>query len=84
MPGPDMLKVFEVNLFAPVYLVKQFLPAMVKRNHGHVVNVSSMAAFATQACNVPYACSKNGLLSFHEGIVQECRFVYNAPLVRAT
>lgn len=79
-----MLRVFEVNLFAPVYLVRQFLPAMVKRNHGHIVNVSSMAAFATQACNVPYACSKSALLSFHEGIVQECRFVYNAPLVRAT
>ncbi|KAG6365611.1 hypothetical protein INS49_007222 [Diaporthe citri] len=84
MPGPDTRRVFEVNLFAPVYLVKQFLPAMVKHNHGHIVNVSGMAAFATQACNVPYACSKNGLLSFHEGLVQECWFVYNAPLVRAT
>lgn len=77
-------RIFDVNMLAPMLLAKRFLPAMVARDHGHVVNVSSMAAFATQACNVPYACTKSGVLVLHEGLVQECRHVYKAPSVRAT
>ncbi|OHW95739.1 hypothetical protein CSPAE12_05630 [Colletotrichum incanum] len=77
-------KLFGVNLIAPFLLVQQFLPSMVARNHGHVVNIASMASFSTQACNVDYAASKVGLLAFHEGLKQELRHVYDAPAVRAT
>lgn len=75
-------KVFDVNLIAPILLTQQFLPSMVKRNHGHIVNLASQASFATQASNVEYACTKAGLLAFHEGLGQELRHVYKAPLVR--
>lgn len=84
MPEPKLRKMFEVNILAPMLLVQQFLPSMVKRNHGHIVNISSMAAFCTQAINVPYACTKVALLAYHEGLIQELRHLYKAPLVRAT
>ncbi|KAG4258130.1 hypothetical protein FPRO03_03085 [Fusarium proliferatum] len=83
-PESKIHKVFDVNMIAPILLVKHFLPAMIRRNHGHIVNVGSMASFATQASNVDYGCTKSGLLAFHEGLLQELRHIYKAPLVRAS
>jgi short-subunit dehydrogenase len=65
-------------------LLQEFLPAMVKSNHGHIVSLASMASFSTQATNVDYAATKAGVLVLHEGLAQELRFVYNAPKVRTT
>ncbi|KAL9566526.1 hypothetical protein ACKAV7_009441 [Fusarium commune] len=83
-PESKIRKVFDVNMIAPILLVKHFLPAMIRRNHGHIVNVGSLASFATQASNVDYGCTKSGLLAFHEGLLQELRHIYKAPLVRAS
>ncbi|GKT45911.1 dehydrogenase RED2 [Colletotrichum spaethianum] len=77
-------KLFGVNLIAPFLLVQQFLPSMVARNHGHVINIASLASFSTQARNVDYGSSKAGILAFHEGLKQELKHIYNAPAVRAT
>lgn len=82
-PESKIRKVFDVNMIAPILLAKHFLPAMIRRNHGHIVNVGSLASFATQASNVDYGCTKSGLLAFHEGLLQELRHIYKAPLVRA-
>ncbi|KAJ3532308.1 hypothetical protein NM208_g7904 [Fusarium decemcellulare] len=81
---PNLRKVFDVNIIAPIILAQQFLPSMLRHNHGHVVNIASQASFATQAMNVDYACTKSALLSFHEGLTQEIRHVYKAPLVRTS
>ncbi|VZH99950.1 unnamed protein product, partial [Fusarium fujikuroi] len=83
-PESKIRKVFDVNMIAPILLAKHFLPAMIRRNHGHIVNVGSLASFATQASNVDYGCTKSGLLAFHEGLLQELRHIYKAPLVRAS
>ncbi|KAH7010480.1 hypothetical protein EDB80DRAFT_750812 [Ilyonectria destructans] len=77
-------KLFDVNLVAPFLLVQEFLPSMVRNNHGHIVNIASMASFATQACNVDYACSKSAVLSFHEGLTQELRHIYKSSKVRTS
>ena len=77
-------RTFEVNTIAHFPLVKAFVPAMVRNNHGHIVTLASMASFATVASNVDYSCSKASALSFHEGLAQELRFRYNAWKVRAT
>lgn len=39
-------RIFDVNLFAPFLLVRQFLPEMVAANHRHVVNMASIASFS--------------------------------------
>ncbi|KAJ9144223.1 NAD(P)-binding protein [Pleurostoma richardsiae] len=80
----DLHSVFAVNVIAPILLSQDFLPAMVKRNHGHIVNIASMASFSTQATNVDYACTKAAVLAFHEGLLQELRHLYKAPAVRAS
>lgn len=83
-PEDTTRKMFDVNIIAHFVLVKQFLPTMIKKNHGHVVTVASMASFMTQAQNVDYACTKAAALAFHEGLNQELKSRYNAPKVRTT
>jgi short-subunit dehydrogenase len=65
-------------------MVKEFLPAMVKQNHGHIVTLASMASYSVHAGNVDYACSKASALAFHEGLAQEIKSRYKAPKVRTT
>ncbi|KAH7276241.1 hypothetical protein B0J15DRAFT_558461, partial [Fusarium solani] len=84
LPEPKIRKLFEVNIIALILLVKEFLPSMVQRNHGHIVNIASMASFSTQASNVDYACSKAAVLSFSEGLAQELRHIYKAHMVRTS
>ncbi|OIW29096.1 NAD(P)-binding protein [Coniochaeta ligniaria NRRL 30616] len=80
----NLHSVFAVNVIAPILLSQEFLPAMIERNHGHIVNIASMASFSTQATNVDYGCTKAAVLSFHEGLLQELRHLYKAPAVRAS
>lgn len=80
----EMRLVFEVNTIAHFLLVKELIPAMIKRDHGHIVTVASMASFMVHAQNVDYACSKASALAFHEGLSQELKSRYNAKNVRTT
>lgn len=75
---------FDVNILAHFLLVKEFLPAMVSNNHGHIVAVASLASYMTRAINVDYACTKSAALAFHEGLGQELRHLYHAPGVRTS
>jgi short-subunit dehydrogenase len=77
-------KVFEVNTISHFWMVREFLPAMIKKNHGHVVTIASMASYVVHAQNVDYSCSKASALAFHEGLSSELRARYDAPNVRTT
>ncbi|GKZ25854.1 hypothetical protein AbraIFM66951_007072 [Aspergillus brasiliensis] len=73
----------KTNLLAPFLLSKEFLPAMVRRNHGHIFNVASMSAYIPPPGLADYAASKAGLIAFNECLAQELR-VQNAPKVRTS
>lgn len=81
---PGLRKIFDVNIIAHFTLLQQFLPAMIRANHGHIVTVASLASFSTQASNVDYACTKAAALALHEGLGQELKHIYNAPKVRTS
>lgn len=81
-PEAKIRQTFEVNTLSHFLMVKEFLPAMVKANHGHVVTIASMASFVALGEMVDYCCSKASALAFHEGLRQELRYWYNAPNVR--
>lgn len=78
----DVRVTFEVNSMAHYWITKAFLRHMVDRDHGMVVTVSSIAAWATLPDLVDYGASKAAALAFHEGLTGELRFRYNAPRVR--
>lgn len=82
LPESYFQNILDVNLLAPYFLTKHFLPSMIKRDHGHIVNIASQAFFATQAKNVAYGSTQVGLLAFHEGLGQELRYIYKAPRIR--
>lgn len=81
-PEGTIRKVFEVNTLAHWWTVREFLPAMVKHNHGHIVTIASAASFLGLGEMADYSCSKASALSFHEGLTQEIRLWYKAKKVR--
>ncbi|KAA8574127.1 hypothetical protein EYC84_005649 [Monilinia fructicola] len=60
----------------------QFLPHMIRNDHGMVVTVASLAAYLSVPNMTDYASSKAAALSFHEGLTAELLTKYNAPKVR--
>lgn len=64
-------RVMEVNFFGPIYLIKEFLPGLLKRSEAHIVNVSSMAGFFPFPKQSIYGASKAALKIFTEGLFAE-------------
>lgn len=57
-----------VNIMAPMLLTKLFLPDMVERKRGRVLNVGSVSGFLASPYATTYYSSKAFLLSFSQGI----------------
>ena len=68
-----MLEMIRVNVEAVVDLTSRFLPGMVERGRGAVINVASVAAFQPIPGSATYAASKSFVLSFSEAIRTEQR-----------
>lgn len=62
-----------LNVEAVVDLTKRFLPAMVQRGHGTVINTASTAAFQPLPGNAGYAASKAFVLALSEALHEETR-----------
>jgi len=63
----------DLNVRALVSLTRAFLPGMVARGHGRLVNVASNAAFQPVPFLTSYAATKAFVLSFTEGLAGELR-----------
>jgi short-subunit dehydrogenase len=68
IPKAQWCSVFHVNLLAPVELTAHFLPAMMKRRSGHIVNIASVAAYVATPGLAPYCISKFGLRGLSESL----------------
>ncbi|RDL41789.1 putative estradiol 17-beta-dehydrogenase 11 [Venustampulla echinocandica] len=83
-PEEMIQKTFAVNNVAHFWMIREFLPNMIEKNHGHVVTIASMSSFIAPAQLVDYACTKTAAMAFHEGLSSELRARYKAPNVRTT
>lgn len=63
----------DLNVRALVELTKRFLPGMVERRSGHVLNVASTAAFQPGPFFAVYSATKAFVLSFSEAVNEELR-----------
>jgi short-subunit dehydrogenase len=61
----------ETNYFGMVYCIKNFLPSMLKKKSGHIVNVASVAASFGLPGIASYCASKFAMLGFSEGLKHE-------------
>ncbi|KAF2182321.1 putative short-chain dehydrogenase [Zopfia rhizophila CBS 207.26] len=75
---------FRTNIIAPFLILKEFLPEMTRRNHGHVIATSSMSSIIPPAGLADYAATKAGLASLHESLALELKHKHNAPKVRTS
>jgi len=57
-------QILDTNATAAISLFRIFVPAMRKRNSGHVVNIGSVAAFECYEGGSVYNASKHALLGF--------------------
>ncbi|XP_068127205.1 17-beta-hydroxysteroid dehydrogenase 13-like [Hyperolius riggenbachi] len=64
-------KIFEVNILAHFWTTRAFLPAMIKRNHGHIVTVASSAAFVGVPRMIDYCSTKFAALGYHKALTAE-------------
>ena len=68
-----MVGMVRLNIEAVVDLTARFLPGMVERGRGAILNVASTAAFQPMPGAANYAASKAFVLSFSEAIRTELR-----------
>ena len=61
------------NLRGPFLVTRAFLPAMLARRSGHIVNVGSIAGRIALPGNAAYSASKYGLRGMHEVLAVELR-----------
>jgi uncharacterized protein len=65
------LKMIQLNVTSVVDLTKRFLPAMIERRRGRILNVASTAAFVPGPWMSVYYATKAFLLSFSQAIDYE-------------
>jgi hypothetical protein len=65
-------RVFAVNWWGTLYLTKAFLPVLLARPEGHIVNTSSMGGFLPVPGQTVYGASKAAVKLLTEGLHAEC------------
>src|SRR5205807_8317174 len=65
------LDLLQINVVALTHLTKLFLPQMIARRRGYVLNVASTAAFQPGPLMAVYYASKAYVLSFTEALANE-------------
>lgn len=81
-PDDKIRLTMDVNTVSHFWTVKEFLPGMIQKDHGHIVTVASLASFAGVGEITDYSCSKAAALAFHEGLTQEIRHWYGSKKIR--
>ncbi len=64
-------QVMNVNFFGTLYMCKTFLPELIKRPEGHILNVSSMGGFFPVPGQAIYGASKAAVKLLTEGLYAE-------------
>lgn len=67
-PDAMIMRTMNVNSTAHFWTVKAFLPAMISRNHGHIVTVASSAGLVGVSGLADYCSSKFAAVGFEESL----------------
>ncbi|KAF8342260.1 retinal short-chain dehydrogenase/reductase [Cantharellus anzutake] len=84
LSAEDINQTFAVNTLGHFWVLKAFLPGIVKQRFGHIVTVSSVTAFAGIARMADYCASKSAVISLHESLRYELDKIYRTPQIRTT
>ncbi|CAG5124239.1 unnamed protein product [Candidula unifasciata] len=64
-------------------MIKEFLPPMIKKGQGHILNVISMAGFSGFSNLTDYCASKHAAKGFHESLIEEL-YLYGHHNIKVT
>jgi NAD(P)-dependent dehydrogenase (short-subunit alcohol dehydrogenase family) len=64
----DWKWIIDVNLWGVIYGIKVFLPHMLERESGHIVNTASVAGLAGGLDAIPYTATKFAVVGISEGL----------------
>ena len=73
MPQEEILGQIDLNIRALTELTRLFLPAMIQRRAGRIMNVASTAAFQPGPLMAVYYATKAYVLSFSEALANEVK-----------
>jgi len=73
IPLDDIEWITGINLMGEIYGTRLFLPQMIERGEGHVVNVGSLSSLVILPFHIAYTTTKFGLAGFSEALWVECR-----------
>jgi len=62
-----------VPYYGAFYITKAFLPEMLERNSGHIVNITSYAGFVAFSGATAYIVARKAMLGFHEALSADLR-----------
>ena len=71
MSDEDWDHVFDINVRAAFLLSREFLPGMISRQQGSIINISSMWGETGASCEVAYSASKAALIGFTKALAKE-------------
>jgi short-subunit dehydrogenase len=60
--------VVDVNLMGVLHATRAFLPPMLARGHGHIVNVASLAGLFATPGSAVYSATKHAVVAFSEAL----------------
>lgn len=73
MEERDFRATLETNLIGVFHCTRAFLPGMIEKREGHIINIGSLAGKNSFAGGAAYCASKHGLISFSECLMMEVR-----------
>jgi uncharacterized protein len=68
----DLAEMIQVNILAHARLALAVLPAFIRRDHGTIVNMGSVASFCSVPGTTLYSGTKAFVLNFTRGLQNEC------------
>ena len=71
VPRPVWETLLQLNLLAPMRLCHHFVPLMIERGSGHIVNISSIAGWLGSRGLSSYCASKFGLRGFGASLARD-------------
>ncbi len=71
LPHAEIERMININFYGTINITKAFLPHLLNRPEGHVVNVSSMGGFLPVPGQTLYGASKAAVKLFTEGLYSE-------------
>ena len=76
----DWQAMLDTNVYGLLRVTRKFLPHMIEKNHGHVVNMGSIAGFHTYANGAVYAATKHAV----KAITGALRLELNGTAIRVS